>query len=328
MHGTFDAKIINFNETRGPDPGFRHRWLDRLQDDPERRQSTFSVAYALARRIDPKKAAPEVWPGIELIAATAQVSISTAKTELKWLHDRGWLAFGKRRPKYVVRVLTMPSLTVTNRHDATAITAVVADPPATVVADPPATITTTRTSPPTKAAHSRREADASDARALNQWVDQAKVDRSPRMFRQSKVEAAIAFGELQKLDGWCGTWGDDEMNRWHALLRKGYAADDIVMFAAAFLNETDWNDVPSLGDFLACCEIHLEELTEEATDIDEGKGPTNVEPAASIIPDKPVPAAAQPVKEVEPDRAAVMATARAQARMDASRDWLLARSAS
>src|ERR1700733_1220607 len=129
------TKIVNLNEARGPNPGFRHRWLDRLQDDPERRQSTFSVAYALARRIDAKKSTPEVWPGIEWIAEKAQVSISTAKAELKWLHDRGWLAFGKRRPKYVIRVLTMP---------------VVADQPATVVADPPATITTTRTSPSTK----------------------------------------------------------------------------------------------------------------------------------------------------------------------------------
>jgi hypothetical protein len=257
-----DAKIINFNEARGPDPGFRHRWLDRLQDDPERRQSTFSVAYALARRIDPKKSTPEVWPGIELIAATAQVSISTAKAELKWLHDRGWLAFGKRRPKYVIRVLTMPEI---------------AGPPATVVADPPATITTTRSSPSTKKANSPRAACAAEASepdlpcALPEESKESgnvgirielprssNEERCPRLFRQSKVEAAIAWRELERMEGWGGTFGEDELNIWHALLRKGYAANDIVDTAAAFLRKTPWL-APSLGDWLACFESYLDD---------------------------------------------------------------------
>jgi hypothetical protein len=280
-------KIINFNEARGPDPGFRHRWLDRLQDDPERRQSTFSVAYALARRIDPKKAAPEVWPGIESIAGMAQVSISTAKTELKWLHDRGWLAFGKRRPKYVVRVLTMPEVAdplATSRP-------VVADPPATVVAGPPATITTTRTSPPSKNDHedtSPRAACAAEPSDRDHCLpDESKElgndgtrgdlprssneDRYPRIYRQSPAEAARAWSEISRLDNWAGVWGDGEMTYWHALLRKGYAADDILDFALNFLRETPLLDVPPLGDFLARFESYLE-------DEDEADGATALPP--------------------------------------------------
>jgi hypothetical protein len=74
--------------------------------------------------------------------------------------------------------------------------------------------------------------------------------RSPAMFRQSKVEAAIAWRELERMGGWDGTFGEDELNIWHALLRKGYAADDIVDTAAAFLRKTP-SLTPSLGDWLA-----------------------------------------------------------------------------
>ena len=106
---TREAKIINFNEARGPDPGIRHRWLDRLQDDPQLpRCSTFAVAYAVARFIDAKAATPKVWASIAKIAARAQVPLSTAKAELKWLHDHGWLTFGAGHFKTKVRVLMMP----------------------------------------------------------------------------------------------------------------------------------------------------------------------------------------------------------------------------
>ncbi|SHN69104.1 hypothetical protein [Bradyrhizobium erythrophlei] len=246
-----DAKIINLNEARGPDIGFRYRWLDRLHEDPERRHSTFAVAYALARRIDAKKAAPEVWPGIEWIAAKAKVSVSTAKSELKWLHDRGWLRLGKRRPKYVIRVLTMPE---------------VADQPATVVADQPATITTTGSSPSTKEDNIHSAACAAPSSEPNQPGDRSQKsdtdiarllasfeqrvkERCPRMYQQSPAEAARAWNELRQLD-WPEVWGNDEMTHWHALLRKGYAADDIADFALNFMWSVPQHDVPSLGDFL------------------------------------------------------------------------------
>jgi hypothetical protein len=82
------------------------------------------------------------------------------------------------------------------------------------------------------------------------------------MFRQSKAEAAIAFDELQKLEGWCGTWEDDPLIHWHALLRKGYAAADIVDTAADYLLR--YHDVPSLGDWLACFESYLEDRADDA----------------------------------------------------------------
>jgi hypothetical protein len=256
---TTNHKIINFNEARGPDPGFRHRWLDRLQDDPDRRQSTFSVAYALARRIDPKKAAPEVWPGIESIAGMAQVSISTAKTELKWLHDRGWLAFGKRRPKYVVRVLTMPEVAdppATSQP-------VVADPPATVVAGPPATITTIGTSPPTKDDHKANNPE--------RCASGSAGDEKPlTVYRQSKVEADRAFDQLKQMpwrkagDGY-EPWrqaGDEEFDpsptvdrgaevRWYRLLKSGHAANRIMQSAELYFHYYQIDRVQTLAAWLA-----------------------------------------------------------------------------
>lgn len=82
-------------------------------------------------------------------------------------------------------------------------------------------------------------------------------NRSLRMYRQSQAEAAIAWEALQKLPGWCGTWGDDEMSHWHTLLRKGYAADDLVDIATAFLRSA--HDVPTLGDWLAGFESYLKQ---------------------------------------------------------------------
>jgi hypothetical protein len=252
------AKIINFNEARGPDPGFRHRWLDRLQDDPDRRQSTFSVAYALARRIDPKKAAPEVWPGIESIAGMAQVSISTAKTELKWLHDRGWLAFGKRRPKYVVRVLTMPEVAdppATSRP-------VVADPPATVVAGPPAAITTTRTSPPTKDDHKANNPERSAS-------GEAVRFKPLTGYKQSKAEADREFEQLEQMPWRQAGDGDPEFDpspraanaagvHWHRLLKRGYAAGRIERSAELYFQYCEPDRVQTLARWLAS-EEYLDE---------------------------------------------------------------------
>lgn len=80
-------------------------------------------------------------------------------------------------------------------------------------------------------------------------------DRSPAMYRQSMVEANCAFTELQRLEGWGGTFGEGEAEHWRDLLRKGYAADDIVDTAADYLRRSD-GMVPSLGDWLA---YHAEE---------------------------------------------------------------------
>lgn len=116
----------------------------------------------------------------------------------------------------------------------------------------------------------RLAADAADGRAVDQTHKAApsaittkplpsSSDRSPRIFRQSQVEAAQAWGELRRMD-WQGVWGDGELTHWHALLRKGHAADDIVDAALAFLLET--TDVPSLGNWLACYESYLEDEAE------------------------------------------------------------------
>ncbi|NEU95671.1 helix-turn-helix domain-containing protein [Bradyrhizobium uaiense] len=86
--------------------------------------------------------------------------------------------------------------------------------------------------------------------------------RSLAMYQQSTVEARLAFDELQKLDGWCGTWEDDPLVHWHALLRRGYAADDIVDTAADYLRGT--HDAPSLGDWLSSFESYLQDDTDGA----------------------------------------------------------------
>lgn len=115
----------------------------------------------------------------------------------------------------------------------------------------------------------RHTADAADASAVDRSPKAAPRPiiaeplpssscRNPRMHRQSMVEANRAFDELQRLDGWCGTWEDDPLIHWHALLRNGYAAEDIVDAAADYLRRTSWDDVPSLGDWLACFESYLE----------------------------------------------------------------------
>jgi hypothetical protein len=77
------------------------------------------------------------------------------------------------------------------------------------------------------------------------------------------VEAAVAWEELRRMD-WPSAWGDDELTHWHALLREGHAADDIVDTAAVFLSEPPFGDVPSLGDWLASFEIYLKEATDDA----------------------------------------------------------------
>jgi hypothetical protein len=89
-------------------------------------------------------------------------------------------------------------------------------------------------------------------------------ERCPRTYRQSPAEAACAWNEIRRLDGWQTVWGEDELTHWHALLRKGYAADDVVDFAWKFLRQTLAHDVPSLGDFLMCFESYLED---EADDV-------------------------------------------------------------
>jgi hypothetical protein len=83
-------------------------------------------------------------------------------------------------------------------------------------------------------------------------------DRYPRIYRQSPAEAARAWDELRRMDDWQSVWGDDEMTHWHALLRKGYAADDIVDVAMNFILKTPPLDVPSLGDFLQCFDSYLD----------------------------------------------------------------------
>ncbi|MCP3444590.1 helix-turn-helix domain-containing protein [Bradyrhizobium sp. CCGUVB14] len=81
--------------------------------------------------------------------------------------------------------------------------------------------------------------------------------RSPAIYAQSEVEAAIAWRELERMEGWSGTWEDDPLIHWHDLLRKGYAAEDILDAAAAFLRETPWL-TPSLGDWLGDFESYQE----------------------------------------------------------------------
>lgn len=117
----------------------------------------------------------------------------------------------------------------------------------------------------------RHTADAADASAVDQSPKAAprpiiaeplpsSSGRNPRMHRQSMVEANRAFEELQRLDGWGGTWEDDPLIHWHALLRKGYAAEDIVDAALDYLRRTFPDEVASsLGDWLACLESYLED---------------------------------------------------------------------
>jgi Helix-turn-helix domain len=85
-------------------------------------------------------------------------------------------------------------------------------------------------------------------------------DRYPRTYRQSPAEAARAWSELNRLDGWPPDWSREEMTHWHALLRNGHAADDIVDVAERFLRKTPEGDVPSREDFLACFENVMAEI--------------------------------------------------------------------
>jgi hypothetical protein len=110
----------------------------------------------------------------------------------------------------------------------------------------------------TKEDNSRPKADALDASVPK--VDRSNnAERSPRRYRQSPAEAARAWDELKRLDGWQTVWGEDELTHWHRLLREGCAADDIVDFAISFIRKTQPCDVPSLGDFLQCFESYLDE---------------------------------------------------------------------
>jgi hypothetical protein len=87
------------------------------------------------------------------------------------------------------------------------------------------------------------------------------------MFRQSKVEAAIAWRELERMEGWAGTWEDEPLTHWHALLRRGCAAEDILDAAADYLCRTPWGDVPSLGDWLAGFESHWLARFDDSIDV-------------------------------------------------------------
>jgi hypothetical protein len=116
----------------------------------------------------------------------------------------------------------------------------------------------------TKESNSRRSARAEDASDVDRGEHGGQTSiptggplpsssgRSAAAYRQSKVEAAIAWRELERMEGWGGTFGEDEMSHWHRLLRKGYAADDILDAAVAYL--LDDYEAPSLGDWLACFE--------------------------------------------------------------------------
>jgi hypothetical protein len=116
----------------------------------------------------------------------------------------------------------------------------------------------------TKEGNSRHSARAEDASDVDRGEHGGQTSittggplpsssgRSVAAYRQSKVEAAIAWRELERMEGWGGTFGEDEMSHWHRLLRKGYAADDILDTAEAFL--LDNYEAPSLGDWLACFE--------------------------------------------------------------------------
>jgi hypothetical protein len=129
----------------------------------------------------------------------------------------------------------------------------------------------------TKKDNIRLEADASDASGVDRGEHAGETSantgrplpsssnrrRSPATFRQSTVEAGIAWRELERLEGWGGTFGEDELSVWHALLRKGYAAEAIVGAAAAFLRKTP-SLTPSLGDWLAGFENYLEDEADDA----------------------------------------------------------------
>lgn len=104
-------KSVNVAEINSP--GFKYRWLDRLQDDPELpRHSAFAVAYSLTRFINDKKSGSgtrKARPSVRKIAALAQASLTSTKEDLKWLHDRGWLAFEDGIYQTKIRVLTLPA---------------------------------------------------------------------------------------------------------------------------------------------------------------------------------------------------------------------------
>ena len=97
-------------------------------------------------------------------------------------------------------------------------------------------------------------------------VEASDRDHCPRTYRQSPAEQARAWGELKRLDGWPPDWSREEMTHWHALLRNGHAADDIVDVAERFLRKTSEWVVPSREDFLQCFESYLEDEADEADD--------------------------------------------------------------
>ncbi|MET4483705.1 hypothetical protein ABIB66_008276 [Bradyrhizobium sp. F1.13.3] len=90
-------------------------------------------------------------------------------------------------------------------------------------------------------------------------VEPSDRERRPGTYRQSPAEAACAWNEITRLDGWQTIWGEDELTHWYALLSKGHAADDIVDFAWKFLRQTPAHDMPALGDFLMYFESYLED---------------------------------------------------------------------
>jgi hypothetical protein len=83
------------------------------------------------------------------------------------------------------------------------------------------------------------------------------------------------------LDGRQTVWGEDELTHWHALLRKGYTADDVVHFAWTFLRQTPAHDVPSLGDFLMCFESYLEDEADDASSLPPMQHATAIESRAA-----------------------------------------------
>jgi Helix-turn-helix domain len=106
---------------------------------------------------------------------------------------------------------------------------------------------------PTRFARETRGADLDDREpALPEECKEPGNGGSLRMYRQSQAEAGVAWRELERM-GWGDTWEDEPMIHWYALLRKGFAAYDIVDAAADYLL---WShgEPPTLGDWLACFE--------------------------------------------------------------------------
>jgi hypothetical protein len=122
----------------------------------------------------------------------------------------------------------------------------------------------------TKEGNSRHSARAEDASDVDRGEHGGQTSittggplpsssgRSAATYRQSPAEAARAWDELRRMDGWQTVWGEDELTHWHALLRQGYAADDIADVALNFIFMTPPLDVPSLGDFLKYFDTYLD----------------------------------------------------------------------